>query len=183
MKYFLKSFWKFKSLAIWLARTIITYNLRISFLTDIWFSQNHKGNYGASFKTKKAHLDGPTFYQNPYCQLVFSEHFGHAWLNLTKIIWSNCSFHEYLTTCKKNFIPQIAFEILNPAIWLAQSIFTYNLRTRFFQGMLFPQNRKGNYGAPCKPRKKQIKGLHVLPTPKNPILGYFWVFFHKMWFF
>ena len=120
MKYFLKSFWKFKSLAIWLARTIITYNLRISFLTDIWFSQNHKGNYGASFKTKKAHLDGPTFYQNPYCQLVFSEHFGHAWLNPTKIIWSNYSFHKCLTKCKKiNTITQPFQDLLPIFLFLS----------------------------------------------------------------
>ena len=40
----------------------------------------------------------------------------------------------------------------NLAIWLAERIFVYNLRKRFFQNMQFLQNHKGNYGASCKPK-------------------------------
>ena len=33
--------------------------------------------------------------------LIFSDYLGHAWPNPKKITWSNCDFHENLTTFKK----------------------------------------------------------------------------------
>ena len=56
------------------------------------------------------------------------------------------SHHQFLALkiCtymwKTNFITPIVFEILkfkNPAIWLADSIFAFNSRTRFFPDMRF----------------------------------------------
>ena len=55
-----------------------------------WLLQNHKGNYGASFKFKNAHIDGPN--------LIMPE---HAWPHPIKITWSNKSLHGHLITCKK----------------------------------------------------------------------------------
>ena len=43
-----------------------------------WLLQNHKGNYGASFKFKNVHIDGPN--------LIMPE---HAWPHPIKITWSN----------------------------------------------------------------------------------------------
>ena len=40
------------------------------------FSQIHKGNYDALFKTKKITSMDQFLFQNLYCQLI-SEHFGH----------------------------------------------------------------------------------------------------------
>ena len=51
---------------------------------------------------------------------------------------------------KINFIPPIVFEILkfkNPASWLAESIFAFNSRTRYFPDMQFSQNQKDHYSA------------------------------------
>ena len=56
---------------------------------------------------------------------------------------------------KINFIPPIVFEILkfkNLAIWLAEGIFAFYLKTRFFQTCCF-QNHKVHYGAWFKFRK------------------------------
>ena len=57
---------------------------------------------------------------------------------------------------KINLIPPLVFEILkfkNLAIWLADSIFGFNLRTTFFPDMRYEQKYKGDYGSWFKPKK------------------------------
>ena len=55
---------------------------------------------------------------------------GHAWPRLPKITSPVCSFNRYVPACKKiNFLTLKIFETLkpkNPAIWLADSISTFN---------------------------------------------------------
>ena len=54
-----------------------------------------------------------------------------------------------------NFVSPIVFEILkfkNLAIWLAELIFAFNSRNRFFPDMQFWQNHKA-YGAWFRPKK------------------------------
>ena len=48
----------------------------------------------------KNYIDGPFFFQNLHCQFI-SVRLGHTWLNPKKTTWSNCNFHENLTTFKK----------------------------------------------------------------------------------
>ena len=68
----------------------------------------------------------------------------------------------------------------NLAIWLAERIFVYNLRKRFFQNMQFLQNHKGNYGASCKPKNSTSMEQFFLPNPKSLLLKIFLVFLPKI---
>ena len=82
------SFWDIKILKImqsdwWTAFSII-YNSRIRFSTILCFLQILISNYVVSFKTKKSHWWIKFISQNP-----------------RKILWSNYTFHENLTTFKK----------------------------------------------------------------------------------
>ena len=67
----------------------------------------------------------------------------HAWPHSCKITSSACSFNgPAICTCmqKINFIPLAVFEISkfkNRTIWLANSIFAFNSRTRFFLDIRF----------------------------------------------
>ena len=59
-----------------------------------------------NLKPEKECTDVPIFFffffQIHTSIFFISEHFGYVWLNPTKIIWSNGSLHECLTTCEKN---------------------------------------------------------------------------------
>ena len=68
----------------------------------------------------------------------------HAWVSLPhsrKITLSVCSFNRCEHTCKKiTLLCKVVFEILkfkNLAIWLAESIFVFNSRTRLFPNIRF----------------------------------------------
>ena len=57
---------------------------------------------------------------------------------------------------------------------MAESIFAYNSKTRFFQDMMqFLQNHKAILLHHVKLKKGQSNILYYLQTPKNPILGLF----------
>ena len=60
---------------------------------------------------------------------------------------------------KMNIIPQIVFQILNPAIGFVASILACSLRSRFFPGMQFLQNHIANYGASFKTQKVMLPSL------------------------
>ena len=86
---------------------------------------------------------------------------------------------------KINFIPPIVFEILkfkNTAIWLAEGIFAFYLKTRFFQTCCF-QNHKVHYGAWFKFRKFTHQWTIFLKYPKTPIFRVFWGIVPKIRFF
>ena len=77
---------------------------------------------------------------------------------------------------KFDFIPLIVSEILkfkNPAIWLAESIFVFNLRTRFLLAMLSQQNHKGHHGAWFKPKISTHQWNIFLQNPKISIFMVF----------
>ena len=118
-----------------------------------------KGNYAVSFKTKKSHWWTNCFSQNLYW-IFISEHFGHAWLNAKKITWSNCNFHENLTTIEKGtlYLKQLFWyqNLKNLAIWWAESIFVYNLRKWFTQNMQILYNHKGKHGASFKHKNSTL---------------------------
>ena len=87
---------------------------------------------------------------------------------------------------KINFISPIAFEMLklkNPAIWLAESIFALNSRTRFFTDRQFQQNHKGSYDAWFEPKKSTHQWTIFLLNKKKPILVVFLDIIPKMRFF
>ena len=87
---------------------------------------------------------------------------------------------------KINFISPIVFEMLklkNPAIWLAESIFALNSRTRFFADRQFQQNHKSSYDAWFEPKKSTHQWTIFLLNKKNPILGVFLDIIPKMRFF
>ena len=90
---------------------------------------------------------------------------------------------------KINFITPIVFEISkflrykNPAIWLAEGIFEFNLRTRFFPGMQFQQDHIGYYGAWFKPKKSTNQWAFFCKIQKNPIFGVSLGIIPKMRFF
>ena len=52
----------------------------------------------------KIHIDGPNLSSKSVLLMFFSEHLGLAWLNPKKITWSNCNFHEHLTTFKNGIL-------------------------------------------------------------------------------
>ena len=68
------------------------------------FHRNPKPTIVHHLKPKKTMHSWNNFvFQNLYCLFVISGHFGHAWLNPTKITWSNCSFHECPTSHMQKF--------------------------------------------------------------------------------
>ena len=126
---------KLKYPVIWLAKIIFAFNhahlkFHDQFVTLIDMKLHAQNQYYTSFsfwdlKVLIASLDMP----------------GYPWPCPRKITSSICSFNRYAPACKKiNFISQLVFEILkfrNPPIWLAESIFAFNLRTRLFPDMQF----------------------------------------------
>ena len=56
---------KLKKPAIRLAEHILAYNWRTRIFQGIRFSKNHQGNYGASYKAKKARINELNFLQYP----------------------------------------------------------------------------------------------------------------------
>ena len=87
-----------------------------------------------------------------------------------------------ICTCmqKINFIPLVVFEITkfkNRTIWLANSIFAFNSRTRFFLDIRFYQNHKSHYGAWFKPKKSTYQWTIFLCKSKKL---YFWGCFEAL---
>ena len=111
----------------------------------------------------------------------------HAWPHLCKITSSICSFNRYVPACKiSTLYLQYFFEILklrNPAIWLAESNFAFNSRTRFFPDMRFQQNHKGHCGAWFKPKKSAQQTFFCFAKCKKPIFVEFLGIIPKMRFF
>ena len=105
----------------------------------------------------------------------------HAWPHLCKITSSICSFNRYVPACKiYTLYLQYFFEILklrNPAIWLPESNFAFNSRTRFFPDMRFQQNHKGHCGAWFKSKKSTQQTLFCFAKCKKPyfcgVFGYY----------
>ena len=118
--------YKLKNPANWLAKYIFAYNLRIRFCRHQVFGRITKATMIHHLPPKNADIDGPIFFQNPYCwfisehslasltkpnnplkiywRFVISDHYEHArhaWPHSRKTSCSNCSFHEYLITYKK----------------------------------------------------------------------------------
>ena len=109
----------------WLTKYIYVYNLRRRLWRNV-FGRTTKTTMMHHLTLKKAHIDGSIFFSksillvyfrallgrlgetnNPfqkYWQFVLLEHYGHAthaWSHPRKTSWSNCSFHRYLSTWKK----------------------------------------------------------------------------------
>ena len=91
---------------------------------------------------------------------------------------------------KINLIPPIVLEILkfkNAAIWLAKSIFAFNLRTRFFPDLRFYRIIKVIMVHDLNPKILHINRLFLLQNPKEThSFGVFWgiilkneIFSHK----
>ena len=95
------SFWDIKIYKImqshWSRVFSITMSSRTRFFTAMSFYRFSKVVYHLK---PKNHIDGPNL-SSKYVLLIFSEHLGHPWLNPKNITWSNCNFHEHLTTFKK----------------------------------------------------------------------------------
>ena len=105
----------------------------------------------------------------------------HAWPHSCKITSSTCSFNgPAICTCmqKIDFIPLAVFEISkfkNRTIWLANSIFAFNSRTRFFLDIRFYQNHKGHYGAWFKPKKSTYQWtIFLCKIQRTLFWGVFW---------
>ena len=102
----------------------------------------------------------------------------HAQPRPPKIWLSTCSSHGPLPTCKKSGWYLIRFKrylnLKNPAIWLAESIFENNLRTRFFPDMGFSQKVDNNYGASFKTKKSRHQWTNFSVKSKK---HHFWGIF------
>ena len=71
-----------------------------------------------------------------------------------------------------------------PAIWLAESIFANNSRTRFFQDIQFSQNCKDNYGASFIPKILTHQWTKFCSKYKKPYFwGIFWHYLKSEFFF
>ena len=103
---------------------------------------------------------------------------GHAWPRPPKICQSTCSSHGALSLCTKSGWYLIRFwrylNFKNPAIWLAESIFEHNLRTRFFPDMRFSQKVDNNYGASFKTKKSTHQWTKFFAKSKK---HHFWGIF------
>ena len=69
----------------------------------------------------------------------------------------------------------------NLAIWLAKSVFVYNLRKGVFLILWFLQIHKDNYGTSCK-AKNSISLEIFYKLQKELLLGYFKVFLQNNFF-
>ena len=103
----------------------------------------------------------------------------HAWVSLPhsrKITLSVCSFNRCEHTCKKiTLLCKVVFEILkfkNLAIWLAESIFVFNSRTRLFPNIRF---NKIIWVIRVIQIQKSTNQWHIFFAKyKKQFWGYFW---------